>query len=101
VVKPARGEQGQGITVGVRTEDELIEAVELARRFCEDVLLEEIVEGEDLRVLVIGGEVVAAAVRRPATVRGTGSTPSRSWCRRPPGAARRRPAVSPRSRSTT
>jgi GNAT-family acetyltransferase (TIGR03103 family) len=72
VVKPARGEQGQGITVGVRTEDEMLEAIQLARRYCEDVLLEEIVEGEDLRVLVIGGEVVAAAVRRPATVRGTG-----------------------------
>lgn len=73
VVKPARGEQGQGITVGVRTEDELREAITLAHRFCDDVLLEEVVAGEDLRVLVIGGEVVAAATRRPATVRGTGT----------------------------
>src|SRR5690606_347333 len=37
-----------------------------------EVLLEEVVDGDDLRVLVIGGEVVAAAVRCPATVRGTG-----------------------------
>ncbi|MEX1164883.1 MAG: N-acetylglutaminylglutamine synthetase [Nitriliruptor sp.] len=72
VVKPARGEQGQGITVGVRDAQELREAVALAERHSTHVLLEEIADGDDLRVLVIGGEVVAAAVRRPATVRGTG-----------------------------
>jgi GNAT-family acetyltransferase (TIGR03103 family) len=72
VVKPCRGEQGQGITVGVRTERELTEAVAMAERFCPHVLLEEVVDGDDLRVLVIGGEVVAAAIREPATVRGTG-----------------------------
>jgi GNAT-family acetyltransferase (TIGR03103 family) len=72
VVKPARGEQGQGITVGVRDEKELQDAIALAERFCPEVLLEELVSGDDLRVLVIGREVVAAAVRCPATVRGTG-----------------------------
>jgi len=36
------------------------------------VLLEELVEGEDLRVVVIGHEVVAAAVRKPAAVIGDG-----------------------------
>jgi GNAT-family acetyltransferase (TIGR03103 family) len=73
VVKPARGEQGQGITVGVRDAEELARAVERARGFCPAVLLEECVDGEDLRVIVIDGEVVAAAVRRPAAVVGTGS----------------------------
>ena len=72
VVKPARGEQGQGITVGVTHPDELERAVEHARRFCPDVLLEEYVDGDDLRVVVIDHEVVAAAVRRPAQVIGTG-----------------------------
>jgi GNAT-family acetyltransferase (TIGR03103 family) len=72
VVKPARGEQGRGITVGVHDRDELATAIALARGFCPDVLLEEYVEGEDLRIVVIGHEVVAAAVRRPATVVGTG-----------------------------
>lgn len=73
VVKPARGEQGQGITVGVTTPDELRAALDHARAFCPEVLLEECVDGEDLRVIVIGHEVVAAAVRRPAQVIGTGS----------------------------
>ncbi|MEH0819022.1 MULTISPECIES: N-acetylglutaminylglutamine synthetase [unclassified Micromonospora] len=72
VVKPARGEQGNGITVGVRTVEALTAAVELARRFCPDVLIEELRDGEDLRVIVIDHEVVAAAVRRPAQVTGDG-----------------------------
>ncbi|MET8835009.1 N-acetylglutaminylglutamine synthetase [Micromonospora sp. NPDC004540] len=72
VVKPARGEQGNGITVGVRTPEALAAAVELARRFCPDVLIEELREGEDLRVVVIDHEVVAAAVRRPAQITGDG-----------------------------
>ncbi|MBO4209663.1 N-acetylglutaminylglutamine synthetase [Micromonospora echinofusca] len=72
VVKPARGEQGNGITVGVRTPDALAAAVELARRYCPDVLIEELRDGEDLRVVVIDHEVVAAAVRRPASVTGDG-----------------------------
>ncbi len=72
VVKPARGEQGKGITVGVRDPDELRAAVTLARQHCPEVLLEELVAGQDLRVVVIGHEVVAAAVRKPASVVGDG-----------------------------
>ncbi len=72
VVKPARGEQGQGITVGVTEPAELERAVAAARRISNDVLLEEQVEGADLRVLVIDHQVVAAAIRKPAMVIGTG-----------------------------
>ena len=72
VVKPARGEGGHGITVGVRTPDELADACERARVSCPVVLLEERVDGDDLRVLVIDDEVVAASVRRPPTVTGDG-----------------------------
>jgi len=72
VVKPARGEQGRGISVGVRNADDLRRALELARTHSEEVLVEEVVDGEDLRVIVIDYEVVAAAVRRPAEVVGTG-----------------------------
>jgi GNAT-family acetyltransferase (TIGR03103 family) len=71
VVKPARGEQGRGITVGVRSPEELIRAVAVAREHCPDVLLEELVPGQDLRVVVIDHQVVAAAVRRPPRVVGT------------------------------
>jgi GNAT-family acetyltransferase (TIGR03103 family) len=70
VVKPARGEQGNGVSVGIDKNPAMREAIELARRFCDEVLLEELVEGDDLRVIVISDETVAAAVRRPATIVG-------------------------------
>jgi GNAT-family acetyltransferase (TIGR03103 family) len=72
VVKPARGEQGAGITIGVQTAEQLRRAIVEAQHHCQDVLLEEYADGEDLRVVVINHEVVAAAVRRPAAVVGTG-----------------------------
>jgi GNAT-family acetyltransferase (TIGR03103 family) len=72
VVKPARGEQGRGITVGVTDEAGLERAVADALQFCPDVLVEELCPGEDLRVVVIDRQVVAAAVRRPAEILGDG-----------------------------
>ena len=75
VVKPARGEQGAGISVDVRNADSLRAAIEEARTICETVILEEHVSGDDLRIIVIGEEVVAAAVRRPAQIVGNGRDP--------------------------
>ena len=72
VVKPARGEQGQGVAVDLRTPEEVAEAVRRAQAMNPVVLLEEMVEGEDLRIVVIGHAVVAAAIRRPAQVVGDG-----------------------------
>lgn len=72
VVKPARGEQGRGITVGVIDDAGLARAVDAALQFCPDVLVEELAPGEDLRVIVIDRKVVAAAVRRPAEILGDG-----------------------------
>jgi GNAT-family acetyltransferase (TIGR03103 family) len=72
VVKPARGEGGAGITVGVTTADELDGARHEAGGRSADVVLEAHCRGEDLRVVVIAGEVVAASVRYPAAVVGDG-----------------------------
>jgi len=72
VVKPAHGEQGQAVTVDVRTQQDLDAAVKRARLLDDHVLLEQYVEGEDLRLIVIDGGVVAAAVRRPPAITGTG-----------------------------
>ncbi|HEY5791416.1 MAG TPA: N-acetylglutaminylglutamine synthetase [Gammaproteobacteria bacterium] len=73
VVKPQRGEQGTGVSVDVSAAEELQQAVGRAAR-CGGgrVLLESYHPGDDLRVVVIGQQVVAAAIRRPAAVRGTG-----------------------------
>ncbi|GAB7070125.1 N-acetylglutaminylglutamine synthetase [Mycobacterium hodleri] len=72
VVKPVRGEQGAGITVGVTRPEDLDRAVTLAAEHCPDVLLEELCPGEDLRIVVINGKVIAAALRRPPEVVGSG-----------------------------
>ncbi|NMG29900.1 N-acetylglutaminylglutamine synthetase [Aromatoleum evansii] len=72
VVKPARGEQGQGVRVDLATLAEVHSAIEAARKFCEHVIVEQMVAGDDLRIIVIDHQVVAAATRRPATVVGDG-----------------------------
>ena len=72
VVKPLDGEQGQGVAVDLQQIDEVQQAIEAARAFDSRVLLESFHEGLDLRILVIGFEVVAAAIRRPAEIVGDG-----------------------------
>jgi GNAT-family acetyltransferase (TIGR03103 family) len=73
VVKPARGEQGAGITVGVTEPEDLDRALAFAAKHCPDVLIEERCDGEDLRLVVINGKVIAAAIRRPPEVVGSGT----------------------------
>ena len=72
VVKPTRGEQGKGITVGVDGPDALDAALARAREQHPEVLIEQRAPGDDLRLVVIDGKVVAAALRKPAEVVGTG-----------------------------
>jgi len=72
VVKPTRGEQGKGITVGVTGAEELTAALARAREEHPHVLIEQRAPGDDLRLVVIDGKVVAAAIRRPAEIIGTG-----------------------------
>ncbi|MGZ5394546.1 MAG: N-acetylglutaminylglutamine synthetase [Mycobacterium sp.] len=72
VVKPTRGEQGKGITVGVSGSDELDAALARARKEHPAVLIEQRAPGDDLRLVVIDGKVVAAALRKPAEIIGTG-----------------------------
>lgn len=73
VAKPVDGEQGQGVSVDVRNAQDLEDAITRARQFDQRVLLESFHPGLDLRIVVIGYEVVAAAIRRPAEVVGDGS----------------------------
>lgn len=72
VVKPERGEQGHGISVDIQTEKELTKAIDTAKHFCKTVLIEQFVPGEDIRIVVIDYQVVAAAVRKPPVITGTG-----------------------------
>ena len=72
VVKPARGEQGRGVSVGLVTLEEVKAAIETARSVSDRVLLEACFAGEDLRLVVIDFKLAAAAIRRPPRVVGDG-----------------------------
>ncbi len=64
--------------VDLRSLAEVERAISGARRFCEDVIVEELVSGEDLRIVVIDYRVVAAAIRSPAQVTSDGSNTVRT-----------------------
>jgi len=72
VVKPARGEQGRGVAVDLRTRPQVMRAIAAAREKDFTVLIERFVAGHDERLIVIDDRLVAAAVRRPARIVGTG-----------------------------
>jgi cyanophycin synthetase len=74
VTKPIDGNHGRGVGLGLRTDDEVrrgfARALEESRRG--QVVVESFVAGNDYRVLVIGGRMVAVAQRVPAHVTGDG-----------------------------
>jgi GNAT-family acetyltransferase (TIGR03103 family) len=72
VIKPAEGEQGEGVYVDLREEDEVRQAWAAAAGLCDKVIGEPYFEGQDLRIIVIDERVVAAAVRAPASIVGDG-----------------------------
>ncbi len=75
VTKPLDGNHGRGVSLDLRTERDVRtgfkRAVKEARRG--DVVVESYVTGNDYRVLVIGGHMVAVAERVPAHVTGDGA----------------------------
>lgn len=71
-VKPANGEQGHGISLNITSQQRLEQAIEYAASIGDKVILEQMVKGIDLRIIVVGYHVVAAAIRRPPCVVGNG-----------------------------
>ena len=74
VLKPSRGHGGAGVTVGVSDPDDVARAFRKAEAAnAGAVLLETFVPGDDYRLLLIDGRLVAAARRIPGHVIGDGS----------------------------
>lgn len=73
VVKPQFGNHGRGVTTDLTSRSQVIAAYEAARAEGEAVIVERYARGEDHRLLVIGGKLVAAARREPAHVVGDGA----------------------------
>jgi len=74
VVKPEVGNHGKGITIGITEVQQLRTAFHAAQLRHHYVIIEEYVKGFDFRLLVINGELIAAAKREPAHVIGDGKS---------------------------
>ena len=73
VVKPNASKMGRAVSVGMRNAREVRAAFARARTQGRSVIIEEFVAGEDYRMLIINGQMVAAAKRVPAHVVGDGA----------------------------
>lgn len=72
VVKPVDGNHGRGVAVNLGTDAEVAEAYDIAEAEGSGVVVESMILGEDHRLLVVGGRLVAAARRMPGHVVGDG-----------------------------
>lgn len=73
VIKPVDQGKGRGVTVGIIREDDIRKAFAEARSHsAEPIIIEKFVAGFDHRLLVVGGRLIAAARREPASVTGDG-----------------------------
>ena len=72
VVKPKSLHKGVGVSVHLVDAGEVRAAFARARRYGTGVLVEGFIEGNDHRLLVAGGELIAAVKRVPAQVTGDG-----------------------------
>jgi cyanophycin synthetase len=73
VIKPLGGSHGANLTIGVRSAAEAAAAYGKASAAGGVVLVESLVPGGDYRVLVVDGQIAAAAQLRPASVTGDGT----------------------------
>ena len=72
VVKPFNGNQGKGVSLDLRTAEEVKRAYDIAAQYAAKVLVERHIAGKNLRLLVVDGHLVAASERLPAHVVGDG-----------------------------
>lgn len=71
VVKPTDCGQGKGVTVGIDSDARLVEAFDEARRqSAGPIIVERVIAGDDHRLLVVRGKLVAVSRRVPPTVVG-------------------------------
>jgi len=72
VTKPYNGNHGRGISIRLTSEAEVAQGFRLAREHSRSVIVESFLEGDDHRLLVVNGELVAATRRTPGHVVGDG-----------------------------
>jgi len=73
VTKPYNGNHGRGISIRLMSDEEVAHGYAVAREQSRSVIVETFVEGDDHRLLVVNGELVAATRRTPGHVMGDGA----------------------------
>jgi cyanophycin synthetase len=72
VTKPYNGNHGRGISIRLMDDESVRKGFELAKAESSSVIVETYLEGEDHRLLVVNGELIAATRRTPGHVVGDG-----------------------------
>src|SRR4030095_2663643 len=72
VVKPYNANHGRGISIHLTTEEQVRTAFAVAREHSRSVIVESFITGDDHRMLVVNGELVAVSKRVPGHVMGDG-----------------------------
>jgi cyanophycin synthetase len=72
VVKPSDGNHGRGVTLDLSTREDVEAAFRVAESQGSEVIVERCLQGQEHRLLVVGGRVVAAARGDTAWVTGDG-----------------------------
>ncbi len=72
VVKPRDGNRGRGVMLNLQSEEEVLAAYQVARAEDIDVIVERFIEGNEHRVLVVGGMVIAVSRGESVWVTGDG-----------------------------
>ncbi len=73
VLKPYNGNHGRGITINITEDDDIREAFQAAQAHSRSVIVETFQPGDDHRLLVVNGELIAATKRTPGHVVGDGT----------------------------
>jgi cyanophycin synthetase len=72
VLKPLNGNHGRGVSINLKTDEEVELGFQKAAEHGRTIIVESYIEGFDHRLLVVNGELVAAAKREPGHVVGDG-----------------------------
>jgi len=72
VIKPIDGNHGKGNTTNITTWEQAIKALDAAKQYGRNVIVEKFITGFDFRILVINYKFICAALRTPAAVTGDG-----------------------------
>ena len=73
VTKPLDGNHGKGATINITTWKDALAGLKAAQYYSRAVIVEQLIHGDDHRLLVVSGKLVAAAKRTPAAVTGDGT----------------------------